>query len=104
MLHLVFTKHYILVSLLNISDRYPFAYFDLNMKLKLSAVPVNLNNVNPLTLGLATLFSYLSQNSIEKRASRASALRADGVPHTRGTVLTHPISSPPWIRPERSHS
>ena len=56
MLHLVFTKHYILVSLLNISDRYPFAYFDLNMKLKLSAVPVNLNNVNPLTLGLATLF------------------------------------------------
>ena len=43
-------------------------------------------------------------NSIEKRASRASALRADGVPLTRGLVLTHPISSTLWTRPERSHS
>ena len=29
---------------LNISERCPFAYFDLNMKIELSAVPVGLNN------------------------------------------------------------
>ena len=31
------------MSSLNISERFSFAYFDLNMKNKLSAVPVSLN-------------------------------------------------------------
>ena len=36
---------------------------------------------------------------MKKRASRATALRADGVLHIRGLVLTQPISPTPWTRP-----
>ena len=34
--------------------------------------------------------------STKKRASRASALRTDGVSYTMGLVLTYPISPIPW--------
>ena len=40
------------------------------------------------------------KDSPRKRASRVSALRADGVPHTMGLVLTQPISPTPWTRPQ----
>ena len=40
----------------------------------------------------------------EKRASLASALRADKARHTRGLVLSRLISPSPWTRPEKSHS
>ena len=39
-------------------------------------------------------------HSTKKRASRASELRADGVPHTRGLIFTHPISCNSWTRPQ----
>ena len=42
-----------------------------------------------------------SYNSPIKHASRASALRADGVSHTMGLVLTQPISPTPWTRPQK---
>ena len=38
-------------------------------------------------------------NSTKKRASRASALRADGAHHIRGLVLTPGTSPTPWTRP-----
>ena len=37
-------------------------------------------------------------NSPIKRASRATALRADGLSHTMGLVLTQTISPAPWTR------
>ena len=43
-------------------------------------------------------------NSPEKRASRASALRAGEARHIRGLVLTQLISPTHWTRPERPHS
>ena len=43
---------------------------------------------------------FLHRDSPIKRASRASALRADGVPRTMGLVLTQPISPTPWTRPQ----
>ena len=42
--------------------------------------------------------------STKKRASRATALRADGLPYTRPLLVTHPISPTPWTRPQRSQS
>ena len=45
------------MSSLNVSERCPCAHFDLNMKIKLSAVPVSLDNQR-----LGTLFSNSSQN------------------------------------------
>ena len=39
-----------------------------------------------------------------KRASRASALRADGLHYPIGLVLTQPVSPTPWTRPQRFHS
>ena len=38
--------------------------------------------------------------STKKRASRASALRADGVSHTRPLLLTPWIRPTPWTRPQ----
>ena len=61
MLYLVFTKHQSLVFSLNISERCPFPYFDLNMKITLSAVPVSLNNQR-LVGSVDNIFSYSSQN------------------------------------------
>ena len=40
-------------------------------------------------------------NSTKKRASRASALRADGFFHIRGLVLTPGTSPTHWIQPRR---
>ena len=37
----------------------------------------------------------LNKNSIKKRATRASALRADGLSYTMGLVLNQPICSTP---------
>ena len=45
-----------------------------------------------------------STNSPEKRASRASALRAGKARHIRGLVLTQLIGPTHWTRPERPHS
>ena len=49
---------------------------------------------NNLFYFLANLIYY--DNSMKKRASRASALRADGTPHIRGLVLTPGTSPTPW--------
>ena len=48
---------------------------------------------------ILTIVGYY-KNSLIKRASRANALRADGVPRTMGLVLTQPISPTPWTRPQ----
>ena len=49
-----------------------------------------------------TLPHNIKLYSTKKRASRASALRADGVSYTMGLVLTYPISPIPWTWPRRS--
>ena len=55
------------------------------------------------------LVSDISENSLRlqnqrhsliKLALRASALRADGVSHTKGLVLAQPISPTPCTRPQ----
>ena len=46
-------------------------------------------------------FSQLNKYSTKKRASRASALRANGDWHTRHLLSTYPISPTPWTRPWR---
>ena len=43
--------------------------------------------------------SKIMTHSIKKRASRATALRADGEWHTRGLVLTPWTSPNPWTWP-----
>ena len=47
---------------------------------------------------------FIISYSIEKRASRASALRAGEASCIRGLVLTQLISPTHWTRPERPHS
>ena len=49
--------------------------------------------------GLVFCFSTNKPNSTKKRASRASALRADGAPYIRGLVLTTWTSPTSWTRP-----
>ena len=49
-------------------------------------------------------YKFIKANSPEKRASRASALRAGEARHIRGLVLTQLISPTHWTRPKRPHS
>ena len=55
--------------------------------------------------------SIINHYSLKKRASRATALRADGVWHIRGLVLTHgpvqpfgPVLEGRWGQALRHHS
>ena len=50
-------------------------------------------------LALSKITLKITKYSIKKRASRATALRADGVWHIMGLVLTPWTSPNPWIRP-----
>ena len=55
--------------------------------------------VNKANLALCNK-SFLNENSTKKRASRASALRADETQYTRGLVSTPWTSPTPWTRPK----
>ena len=46
----------------------------------------------------AIFVSKNKYNSTKKRASRATAPRADVLPYTRPLLVTHPISPAPWTQ------
>ena len=67
-----------------------------------SRVSLNLTTVISRDKFHFTIQFSFKFNSLEKRASRASALRADEFHHLRGLVFTPWTSPTPWTRPGRS--